>query len=167
MHAWRMSPTRTPTIFRTRIPIPSPGPDGVLVKLLAMGVCHSDCAIRDLTDVPPFWSEEFTLGHEGAGEIVALGGNVSAPLAIGDLAAIHPVTGCKAEKCAHCSNGWSQACKSAENGNHGLGQDGFFAEYVVCRAEAAIPVPEGVKIQHAAIAPGTSRVEDSECALRH
>lgn len=153
MHSWRMSTTRSPTIFRSRIQVPVPGPEDVLVKLLAMGVCHSDCAIRDLTETPPFWSEEFTLGHEGAGEIVDMGKNASTSLAIGDLVAIHPVAGCKSDKCAHCSHGWPQACKSTDNGNHGLGRDGFFAEYVVCKAEAAVLVPKGVQIQHAAIAP--------------
>lgn len=117
-----------------------------------MGVCHSDCAIRDMTESPPFWKEEYTLGHEGAGEIVALGENVTS-LAVGDHVAIHPLTGCKSKECMHCSHGYSHACTAAENGNHGLGQDGFFAEYVVCRAEAAVPVPRGVEIQQAAVCP--------------
>ncbi|CZT20238.1 related to alcohol dehydrogenase [Ramularia collo-cygni] len=152
MHAWRMSIGKTPPIFRSRIPIPTPGPNTVLVKLHAMGVCHSDCAIRDMQEIPPFWREEFTLGHEGAGEIVALGDNVTS-LAVGDHVAVHPVTGCKSEKCVHCAHGWEQACKAEDNGNHGLGQDGFFAEYVVCRADAAVVIPKGVKIQQAAVSP--------------
>lgn len=120
-----------------------------------MGVCHSDCAIRDVKagKNPVLSNNEFTLGHEGAGEIVALGENTTSSLVIGDLVAIHPVAGCRSEKCIPCSHGWAQACRAPDNGNHGLGQDGFFAEYVVCREDAAVLVPKGVTIQQAAVAP--------------
>jgi len=155
MHAWRMSVKTDPSIFRSRVPIPSPGPGRILVKLLAMGVCHSDCAIRDLKAGKNrvFLNDEFTLGHEGAGEIVALGPSMTSSLAVGDLVAIHPIAGCRSKRCIPCSHGWPQACKAPDNGNHGLGQDGFFAEYVVCREDAAVLVPKGVEIQQAAIAP--------------
>lgn len=120
MNAWRMSAAKKPSIFRSRIPIPSPGPKRVLVKLHAMGVCHSDCGIRDMSEHPPTWSDEFTLGHEGAGEIVALGDETTSSLAIGDLVAIHPLMGCKSEQCMHCSHGWSHACQAAETAIMGL-----------------------------------------------
>ncbi|SMR60928.1 unnamed protein product [Zymoseptoria tritici ST99CH_1E4] len=152
MNAWRMSYADKPPIVRRRIPVPQPTPNGLLVKLLAMGVCHSDCLIRDRSELPPTWSQEFTLGHEGAGEIVALGSEVSKDLFnIGDRVAIHCVPGC--HDCIPCNNGWSQACREPGNGGYGLGRDGFFAEYVACRADAAVKIPDGVRIQDAAISP--------------
>jgi propanol-preferring alcohol dehydrogenase len=117
-----------------------------------MGVCHSDCLIRDRTEAPPTWPNEFTLGHEGAGEIVAIGPDVpNDQFSIGDRVAIHCVPGCK--NCVPCNNGWSQACRAPDNGGYGLGRDGFFAEYVACRADAAVKIPDGVRIQDAAISP--------------
>lgn len=153
MNAWRISFGQNPPIARRRIPIPSQGPNTVLVKLHAMGVCHSDCLIRDKPEAPPTWAKEFTLGHEGAGEIVALGENVTSSLAIGDLVSMHANVGCKSKQCMHCSHGWAHACQAADNGNHGIGRDGMFAEYVVSREDAVVRIPKGVTMQQAAVAP--------------
>ncbi|KJX96437.1 hypothetical protein TI39_contig627g00011 [Zymoseptoria brevis] len=107
---------------------------------------------RDRPEPPPTWPQEFTLGHEGAGEIVALGSEVSKELFnIGDRVAIHCVPGC--HDCIPCNNGWPQACREPGYGGYGLGRDGFFAECVACRADAAVKIPEGVRIQDAAISP--------------
>jgi D-arabinose 1-dehydrogenase-like Zn-dependent alcohol dehydrogenase len=52
------------------VPVPSPGPGEVLVKIRATGVCHTD-----LHAVDGDWPVKPTLplipGHEGAGEVAA------------------------------------------------------------------------------------------------
>ena len=57
-----------------------PGPNDVLIKLNATGICYSDIhyMLSDLAGVPPMSTFGIrSPGHEGAGVIVALGSNVS------------------------------------------------------------------------------------------
>ena len=56
------------------VPKPSAGPGQVLIKIGGAGVCHSDLHVmeEDLGFTPPF-----TLGHENAGWIAALGEGVA------------------------------------------------------------------------------------------
>jgi len=57
-----------------------PGPNDVLIKLNATGICYSDIhyMLSDLAGVPPMSTFGIrSPGHEGAGVVVALGSNVS------------------------------------------------------------------------------------------
>ena len=65
----RGEPVRLETIH-----VPDPGPDEVLVRVKACGVCHTDLHYREgaITDEFPF-----LLGHEAAGFIEKIGANVS------------------------------------------------------------------------------------------
>lgn len=36
--------------FRSRVPVPDVAPDGLLVQVEAMGVCHSDCSLLQLDE---------------------------------------------------------------------------------------------------------------------
>ena len=47
------------------IPIPTPGPGEVLIKVVASGVCHTDLHAAD-GDWPAKPSPPFVPGHEGA-----------------------------------------------------------------------------------------------------
>jgi aryl-alcohol dehydrogenase len=62
----------------------APGPDEVLVKMVAAGVCHTDLVVRD-TPFPP--SLPAVLGHEGAGVVCEVGSAVRG-LAPGDPVAL-------------------------------------------------------------------------------
>jgi len=137
--------------IRSQVPVPKPAPDGLLVRLLAMGVCHSDCSLLALDGpIAPHMKSEFILGHEGAGEIVQLGSEVT-NFQIGDKVSIYIVPGCN--ECAECRRDMHTLCKKENSGNYGLGLDGFFAEYVACQARAAVKVPSGVDITAACLAP--------------
>lgn len=154
MQAWRVRPGDSQPLVRRRITTPKAQPNELLVKILAMGVCHSDCAIRDAPRSPEArrdWAAEFTLGHEGAGEIVHIGSGVDASrFVVGDKVAIHIIPGCN--QCLSCRSGLQRICRAKDNGGYGLGRDGFFQEYAAVRADAAVKVPEGVSIAEAAIA---------------
>ncbi len=58
------------------VPVPTPGPGEVLVEVAGCGLCHSDLT---MTAMPAAigealgWRVPFTLGHETAGRVVALG----------------------------------------------------------------------------------------------
>src|SRR5450759_1539194 len=65
------------------VPVPAPGAGEILVKVMACGVCHTDLHAAE-GDWPVKPSLPFIPGHEGAGEVVALGEGVS-ELSVGDL----------------------------------------------------------------------------------
>ncbi|KAK5117603.1 hypothetical protein LTR62_005025 [Meristemomyces frigidus] len=148
MKAWRVHIGK-PEPFLTEVPVPKPGADELLVTILAAG----DCTIMGFSEPLPGWKPEFTLGHEGAGEIVQVGSNVKdGGFAVGDKVTILIVPGCNKPSCPVCSNDMHRICRDPESGNYGLGvDDGFFAEYVTVKARAAVKVPEGIDIAAAAV----------------
>ncbi|KAK3068385.1 hypothetical protein LTR53_014099 [Teratosphaeriaceae sp. CCFEE 6253] len=166
MQAWTEEIGKREPI-RKRVPVPKPGPYEVLLKILAMGVCHSDCALLGLDDPMPGMRQEFVLGHEACGEIVQLGSDVDkSTLAIGDTVAILIVPGCDGPKCPQCSRGLQTVCRDADSGNYGLGiSDGMFAEYISIKANAAVKVPDGMDIAQAAVS--ADAVLTSYYAVRH
>lgn len=68
---------------------PTPGPDDVLVKVRACGVCGSDTFYISIGGLPPHQGS-MPLGHEAAGEVVDVGQNV-ADIAIGDHVVVNPM----------------------------------------------------------------------------
>src|SRR5207247_7849090 len=54
-----------------RLPVPEPGPGEALVRVLAAGVCHTELQL--LAGTLNLGVAPLTLGHEVAGEVVALG----------------------------------------------------------------------------------------------
>jgi alcohol dehydrogenase, propanol-preferring len=108
------------------IPIPTPGPGEVLIKVMATGVCHTDlhAANGDWAGRPAL---PFVSGHEGAGVITALGPGVTR-LKEGDpvgVAWLHDACGA----CEYCMTGWDSLCESQHNTGYSV--NGSFAEYVL------------------------------------
>src|SRR3989441_9908274 len=64
------------------LPVPEPRGENVLIRIVGSGLCHSDLHFMD-GEVPIIPSFPFTLGHENAGTIAAVGENVHA-VQIGD-----------------------------------------------------------------------------------
>jgi alcohol dehydrogenase, propanol-preferring len=94
------------------IPIPSPGPGEVLIKLVASGVCHTDLHAAD-GDWPIKPSLPFVPGHEGVGIIAACGSGVVG-LKEGDHAGVawlHDACG----HCEYCMTGWDSLCYAQHN----------------------------------------------------
>lgn len=90
------------------VPAPEPGPGEALVRMRAVGVCGSDvhyfvdgCIGQSRAPVP------FVLGHEGAGEIAALGPGVEGP-PVGTPVAIDPAIPCG--RCEVCREGNANCC---------------------------------------------------------
>jgi propanol-preferring alcohol dehydrogenase len=108
------------------IPVPSPGPGEVLVKIVATGVCHTDLHAADgdwpVKPVPPFIP-----GHEGAGIVATVGAGVT-QLKEGDrvgIAWLHDACGA----CEYCYIGWETLCEKQHNSGYGV--NGSFAEYAI------------------------------------
>ncbi|KAI0374015.1 alcohol dehydogenase [Pilatotrama ljubarskyi] len=146
---------------REMIPIPTPGPDEVLVKVLAAGVCHSDVHLLEWSDTHPFVPYTHTLGHEGAGIVVRLGDNVAADptpsprLVVGTYVAVLLTNACEEPGCSRCSRGLANVCFARPM--IGIGADGCWAQYVVAAARTVVPVP-GNDPNHPRLAPAAVAV---------
>lgn len=133
------------------VPIPSAPPDGLLIKIHAAGVCHSDFALLDAQLRAPYMNDQYTLGHEGAGEVVEVGSDVKdGEWKVGDRVAILSVAGCQRKECGECSRDLAQICQTGEH--YGIGVDGSYAEYIAIKAHAAAKLPDGVPYEQGAVA---------------
>lgn len=128
------------------VPIPTPGPGEVLVKIVATGVCHTDLHAAD-GDWPVKPSPPFIPGHEGAGVVAALGPGVT-NLKEGDpvgIAWLHDACG----TCEYCITGWETLCPAQHNSGYSV--NGSFAEYAIGAAGYVGRLPD--KPDFAALAP--------------
>jgi propanol-preferring alcohol dehydrogenase len=119
-------------------PLPTPGPGQALIKLIASGVCHTDLHAAE-GDWPVKPSPPFVPGHEGVGEVVALGDGVTS-LAVGDRVGNAWLWSACGD-CEYCRTGWETLCESQQNGGYSV--DGSFGEYMLVDAEFAPRIPEG------------------------
>lgn len=71
------------------VPVPTTGPDDVLVKIRACGICGSDSLYISIGGLPPHQGA-MPIGHEPAGEVVDVGQNVQG-IADGDRVVINPM----------------------------------------------------------------------------
>jgi len=155
MVAFRFIPGATggASVARQVIPIPTPGPDECLVKVLAAGVCHSDCSILDADFQKGMFAmpNPFVLGHEGAGVVVSVGSNVT-DFKPGSYVALLGTNACYTQSCSACSHSLDNACLT--HPYLGFGGDGFFASHVSVSTRNLVEVPadqETVKPSVAAI----------------
>ncbi|KAF8824683.1 alcohol dehydogenase [Lentinula edodes] len=139
MTAYRWFPGAQ-TLTKAGISVPEPAADEVLVKILAAGMCHSDMLYYD-NSFEHTKTKPFTMGHEGAGEIIALGESVLstyADLHLNQYVVIHARNPCLLSSCPVCSIDADNLC--ARYFPCGLGIDGSYAPYMVVRARAIVPV---------------------------
>ncbi|HEX6010140.1 MAG TPA: alcohol dehydrogenase catalytic domain-containing protein, partial [Actinomycetota bacterium] len=118
-----------PGLTLDEVPVPTPDPDEVLVRIEAASICGTDLHIGRWDQ----WSSErvrppLTLGHELCGTIVATGDAVR-DLAEGDFVSAESHVTCGV--CFHCRTGKAHMCEQTQI--LGVDRDGGFADY------AAIP----------------------------
>jgi propanol-preferring alcohol dehydrogenase len=108
------------------VPVPEPGPQQILVKIAATGVCHTDLhAIHGDWPVKP--TLPFIPGHEGVGTVVGVGREVKR-VREGDRVGVpwlHTACG----YCPHCRTGWETLCGAQQNTGYSV--NGSFAEYAL------------------------------------
>ena len=126
------------------MPVPSPGPGDVLVRVKAAGICHSDAHYRTgKSRVHPL---PMTLGHEVAGIVEQVGGAVK-NLKPGDRVCLHYLATCG--ECGFCRQGEEQFCGTGQM--IGKYRDGGFAEFILMPARSVFKLPEEIPFQHGAI----------------
>lgn len=132
--------------------IPSPKSDEVLIKMKRVGICGSDIHYYEEGRVGNFFVKHpFIIGHEGAGEVVEIGNNVT-NLQVGDRVTIDPSQPCY--KCTYCKSGRYNLCRdmhylgSASTDPH---SDGLFSEYITMPANNCYPIPNNLSYDEAAM----------------
>ena len=140
------------------ITIDDPGPDEVLVKLAASGVCHTDLTVKNL--LGNGMAFPIVLGHEGAGYVEAVGEGVT-HLKKGDPVVLAYRAPCG--QCPACLRGDPRHCYMALRPGQRLRRKrdgalcsqvlrcGTFATYTVVHSKAAIKMPAEMPLDKACL----------------
>ena len=137
------------------VPLPEAPEGGLLVKVLACGLCGSD--LRTLRSGHHRVTLPWIIGHEVCGDVVALGRNYRGPWQVGERLAVGPLAYCGV--CDFCAGGQYELCDAYRE----IGQawPGGFAEYLAV-PEACIRLgtiqaaPQGLDPVFAAISEPVS-----------
>jgi propanol-preferring alcohol dehydrogenase len=128
---------------------PVPGPGQVVVRVGGAGACHSDLHLmHDFEAGALPWGPPFTLGHENAGWVHAVGTGVSG-VEIGQAVAVYGPWGCGT--CDRCRLGFETYCENLDaapvpGGGGGLGLDGGMADFLlVPDPRFLVPLPDGLE----------------------
>jgi L-iditol 2-dehydrogenase len=133
----------------TDMPVPEIGPNDVLVRVRACGICGSDVHGMDGSSgrrLPPI-----IMGHEAAGVIARLGGNV-AEWAEGERVTFDSTINCG--QCWFCRRGQINLCDRREIFGVSCEEcrrEGAFAEYVAVPRHILYRLPDSLSFRHAAM----------------
>lgn len=116
------------------MPTPIPKPNELLIKTKAATICTSD--LNDIDHNPFGIHLPMIMGHEGSGDVVAVGDAVT-DFKVGDEVVVHPVIPCY--KCRSCKAGYAHLCDDMSH--LGIDVGGVFAEYFTIRADRARIIP--------------------------
>jgi L-iditol 2-dehydrogenase len=130
------------------MPVPNVGPEDVLIRVRATGICGSD--LHTFRGVHAFRKCPVVLGHEMAGDVVEVGPSVKG-FKTGDRVTMEPQIPCG--HCDYCRRGLYQLCLN--KATIGLeGWQGTLAEYFVCRQDSVHHLPDSVSyVQGAVVEP--------------
>ncbi|WP_262062000.1 zinc-dependent alcohol dehydrogenase family protein [Streptomyces sp. STR69] len=134
------------------VPDPTPGPREVVVEVAACGLCGTDLHILQGEFAPKL---PIVPGHEFAGEIVAVGTQVT-EVSVGDQVAVDPSLYCF--ECRQCRNGHNNLCERWAA--IGVTTAGGAAQYALAPVANCVKLPEHVRTEDAAL------IEPLSCAVR-
>ena len=119
-----------------QMPVPQPGPDQVLIRVHACGVCRTDLHIVDGELTQP--KLPLVPGHEIVGAVVRVGEHV-ARFRVGDRVGV-PWLGRTCGECRYCRQGRENLCDHALF--TGYTMDGGYAEYTLADQQYCFRLPE-------------------------
>ena len=174
MQAYQLVEWQQPPELR-EVDVPDPGPGELLIKVGGAGACHSDLHVMEWPAGTLPYELPFTLGHENAGWIEAVGLGVTG-WEPGEAVAVYGPWGCG--RCRACRTTLETLCEHAREigaAGGGLGRDGGMAEYMLVPdarllvplgdldprdaaplSDAALTPYHAVKLALGKLAPGTS-----------
>ena len=118
------------------IPIPVPGKDEALIKVIRAGVCGSDITVykgKHMTATVPT-----VLSHEILGRIESLPEGYDGPFTVGQRVLMNPIISCG--KCAACRRGLPHVCENLKL--LGIHVDGGFAEYTKVGVDKLVAIDD-------------------------
>lgn len=125
-------------------PDPEPGSNEVLVKVCAVGICGSD--LRAYMIGSSHRSPPMVMGHEAAGEVIALGTDVDEKF-LGMRVVMRPDLVCGS--CEACRTGRVNQCSSRKL--IGVHVQGAMAQYVALPVGNLLPIPPQISFKHATL----------------
>jgi propanol-preferring alcohol dehydrogenase len=126
------------------LPVPTPGPNQILLKVAACGVCRTDLHIVDGELAQP--KLPLVLGHEIVGRVEALGAGVDG-FTPGMRVGV-PWLGYTDGTCSYCRESRENLCDHPRFTGYQI--DGGYAGYTVADARYVFPLPEGYSDAEAA-----------------
>lgn len=131
------------------VPTPKPGPDELLVRVHACGICGSD--VHGFDGRTGRRKPPIIMGHEASGVVTQIGEEVT-QFRPGDRVTFDSTVYCG--RCAYCARGEVNLCDNRRV----LGvscdeyrRDGAFADYVVVPERIVCKLPENVSYEQAAM----------------
>jgi 2-desacetyl-2-hydroxyethyl bacteriochlorophyllide A dehydrogenase len=131
---------------------PAPGRRDVVVEVAGCGICGTDLHILQGEFAPTL---PIIPGHEFAGEVVAVGGDVD-EVRVGDHVAVDPTLNCG--ECRQCRLGRFNLCDRWRA--IGVSDAGGAAELARAPVANCVKLPDGVRTEDAAL------IEPLSCAVR-
>ena len=109
------------------VPVPEPGINDVMIRVLKTGICGTDLHIYEWDD----WAKAtipvpLVIGHEFVGEVVKVGSNVN-DFHVGEIVSGEGHVTCG--RCRNCMAGRRHLCK--DTSGVGVNRAGAFAEFIV------------------------------------
>ena len=125
-----------------RVDIPEPGPDEVLVRIKACGVCGTDQALN-VGEFPANFP--VIIGHEFSGEVTAVGKAVN-NFVVGDRVTADPNRVC--HRCEYCRMGLEHLCENRQS--MGVDSHGADAEFAIVPETNLYQIPDHLSYEEAA-----------------
>ncbi len=134
-------------IWMERVPVPEPGPNDVLIKVIKTAICGTDVHIYNWDA----WAAAtipvpMVVGHEFVGTIADTG-QAATKYHVGQRVSGegHIVCG----TCRNCRAGRAHLCRNTEG--VGVNRPGAFADYLVLPEANVVPIPESIPDEIAAV----------------
>ena len=140
MKAWVLTqpaPVETNPLELSDVPVPEPGPDEVLVRVNACGLCRTDLHVVE-GELPPK-KPGVVPGHQIVG-VIEQAGAVATKYPVGTRVGIpwlHKTCG----RCAFCMSGRENLCDSPDFTGYSV--DGGYAQYAAALEDFVYPIPDG------------------------
>ena len=129
------------------VPVPSPKPGELLIRVAAVGICGSE--LEQFASRSPRRPPPLIMGHEFCGEVAAVGAGINS-FQEGERVVVSSVIPCFT--CDFCRDGQTHLCPKREV--FGMRRPGGFAEYVAVPATVTFALPEKVSpLQGALVEP--------------
>jgi threonine 3-dehydrogenase len=142
-----VKPRAAPGLELSDVPMPTVGPDDVLIAVHRMSICGTDLHIYDWNEwAAATISPPLVIGHEFMGVVADVGDHVT-DVIVGDRVTAEGHITCG--RCRNCRAGRRHLCRDSVG--IGIQRDGAFAEFIAVPAFNVYPIPAHIDDDTAAV----------------